>query len=143
MSIRQDIVTQLDTNFNLISTDNGYSFNTDGHVYEWREIPFKKDDSELPAILFRDVFDSVSDQDEQEHELTIEVGLFAVGETSPATIRAMIADILTNFKLIIQHNSVAGASYINSEMDIEHINKRYAGSVMTFSITYYTEIWGT
>jgi len=141
MSVRQQIIDQLDTNFNLISVAEGYSFDINGHVYEWRDIPLK--DEELPAINYRDVFDSIADEDEQEHELTVEVILFAVGTASPAAVRAMIVDILTNFKLIMQENFVSGARHINNEMDVEHIKKRYAAAVLTFTITYYTEIWGT
>ena len=143
MSVRQQIIDKLDTNFNLISIAAGCSFDTGGHVYEWRDIPFKVDDSELPAIIYRDVFDNISDLDEGEHELTLEVGLFAVGGTSPAQIRAMMVDILNNVKLIEQENFVAGAKYLNSDMDVEHIVKKYAGAVLTFSISFHTQIWGT
>jgi len=141
MSIRQQIIDKLDTNFNLISIAEGYSFDIDGHVYEWRDLPLK--DEELPAIIYRDPFDGTSDEDEQEHELTVEVVLFAVGTASPTVVRVMIADILTNFKLITQEDFVTGARHINNEMDVEHIKKRYAAAVLTFTINYYTEIWGT
>ena len=97
----------------------------------------------MPAIIYRDVFDGTSDEDEQEHELTVEVVLFAVGTASPAAVRAMIVDILTNFKLIMQEDFVSGARHINNEMDVEHIKKRYAAAVLTFTVIYYTEIWGT
>ena len=141
MSVRQQIIDKLDTNFNLISIANNYSFDIKGHVYEWRDLALN--DNELPAIIYRDVFDGTSDEDEQEHELTVEVVLFAVGTASPAAVRAMIVDILTNFKLIMQENFVSGARHINNEMDVEHIKKRYAAAVLTFTVTYYTEIWGT
>lgn len=141
MSVRQQIIDKLDTNFNLISIAENYSFDIDGHVYEWRDLALN--DNELPAIIYRDVFDGTSDEDEQEHELTVEVVLFAVGTASPAAVRAMIVDILTNFKLIMQENFVSGARHINNEMDVEHIKKRYAAAVLTFTVTYYTEIWGT
>ena len=141
MSVRQQIIDKLDTNFNLISIAENYSFDIDGHVYEWRDLPLK--DEELPAIIYRDVFDNISDVDEQEHELTVEVALFAVGTASPAAVRSMIADILTNFKLIIHEDFVTGARHINNEMEVEHLKKRYAAAVLTFTVTFYTEIWGT
>lgn len=141
MSVRQQIIDQLDINFNLISIANNYSFDINGHVYEWRDLALN--DNELPAIIYRDIFDGTSDEDEQEHELTVEVVLFAVGTASPAAVRAMIVDILTNFKLIMQEDFVSGARHINNEMDVEHIKKRYAAAVLTFTVTYYTEIWGT
>ena len=140
MSVRQQIIDKLDSNFKLISIANDYSFDIKGHVYEWRDIPLK--DEELPAIIYRDVFDSISDEDEAEHELTVEVVLFAEGTASPAAVRAMIGDILKNFSLIMK-DFMQGAKHINNEMDVEHIKKRYAAVVLTFTINYRTERWGT
>ena len=114
MSVEQDIMTQVLANFNNISIANGYSFDINGHVYEWRDSDIPE--SIIRAIVVRDIHEEIVDQDDQMHRLELEITAFAYGNTGPALIRAMKQDILTAFSLIKTQLSIMDAEYISSDM---------------------------
>jgi hypothetical protein len=139
MSIRQDIVDQIDTNLKAISTANGYSFDINGNVFEWLATPM--DENNLPAIIFRDTVDSIDPEDEQEHNLEFEVVLVDKGNASTASVRNKMQDILTAFHLIRNEDDVAGVTHLDNEMEVDHIKKRFAAAFMRFSVNYYADLW--
>src|SRR3990170_3357246 len=51
-SIRQQIMTAIDTRLKLITITNGYETNAGNNVYEFWDIALE--DDELPAIIWRD-----------------------------------------------------------------------------------------
>src|SRR3989304_4120460 len=92
-SIRQQIMTAIDTRLKLITVTNGYETNAGNNVYEFWDVALE--DDELPAIIWRD---GAEDSDllvntTQDRTLTIELTLQALGLTAPAILRKLIADV--------------------------------------------------
>jgi hypothetical protein len=139
MSMQQTIITALLTNLGNISVANGYSFNISGHVFEWQDTDLAE--SETDAIEVRDISNYLSEGDEQEHDLTVQITLVCAGNTSPANLRARIQDVLTAFALVENVSKVTGARLLGVDVDTEKRKKRIMEAVFRFSITYYTEIW--
>jgi len=141
-TIRQDIIDEIDTLLNAISIANGYSFDVDGKVFEWRDIPISEDD--YPCIIFRDVRDYFSEDSESEHVLEIEIAVIPTpGSTSTAALRDMLQDVLTAFSALEESSNVdvSGSQYMGSEMEVEHLKKIYAGASMLFNVEYVTDRW--
>lgn len=139
MSTRQDIVDQIDTNLKAISIANGYSFDINGNVFEWLVTPINE--SNLPAIIFRDTIDTIDPDDEGEHHLQVEVVLVDRGNASVSSVRNKMQDILTAFRLIGDEDFVIGANLIEAELEVDHIKKRYGAAYMLFNIDYETDLW--
>jgi hypothetical protein len=138
--IRQNIIDKIILNLKDISIANGYSLDIDDHVWEWRDTVLSE--NEVPGIIIRDTSDIIADQDEQEHQLSFEiVALASEGNNSTKKIRNLMQDILTAFGLIEKESYVCGANYLNSEMEVEHLKKRYAAALMTFTVSYYEDLW--
>jgi hypothetical protein len=137
MSVEQDIMTAVMTNMNNISIANGYTFDVGSNVFEWRDSPLN--DGEFPAIIVKDVYNEVSEEDEKEHTLTVEIQLVDSGNSSPASIRAKVQDILTAFYLIIDEDFVASADFRSAEKAVEKADKRYSSAILTFFVYYYSE----
>lgn len=137
----QTIMAKIIANLKLINGTGGYSFNISGKVFDFRDTVV--DDAELPVIIVRDPAHRMIDDDENLQELDVEVVLIDTpGDTSPATLRDKRQDILTAFKLIENEKTyVVGAQYVDSELQIEHAKKKYAGSVMRFTVLYATARW--
>ncbi len=136
MSARQDIVTVLLGYMNNISIANGYSFDINSNVFEWRTGGLN--DTEKPGLVLRDSFSDTVEGD-SEHSLNIEIAIYAEGGTSPATIRAMMQDVLTAFQQI--ESSVEGAQFVSTEMEVDHQNKKEASAWLNFNVNYYTNRW--
>lgn len=141
-TVNQNIIAKLLINFGNISIANGYSFDINGHVYEWRETP--PVDAELPLINIKDPAHRFVDSDENpnENELDIEIDFIAApGDDSPADVRDKKQDIMNAFKLIENESYITGAQYIDSELLVDHDKRKYAGSTMRFKIWYATDRW--
>jgi len=141
-TVNQTIMAKIIANLKLINGTGGYSFNISGKVFDFRDTVV--DDAELPVIIVRDPAHRLTDgnDDVAENELDVEVVLIDTpGDTSPATLRDKRQDILTAFKLIENETYVVGAAYVDSELQVEHAKKKYAGSVMRFTVLYATARW--
>jgi hypothetical protein len=133
-------MTKLGVNFNNISIANGYTFDINGKVFEWRDVPLG--DSEYDCIIYRDPRDYFFEDTETEHILEIEVvHIPSPGNSSPLTLRNRMNDILKAFQLIEEEDDVEGAAYIGSDMQVEHDKKKYMGASMLFRIFYMTDRW--
>jgi hypothetical protein len=87
----------------------------------------------------KDVYNEVSEEDEKEHTLTVEIQLADSGNSSPASIRAKMQDILTAFYLITDEDFVASADFRSAEKAVEKADKRYSSAILTFFVYYYSE----
>ena len=140
-TVNQTIMAKIIANLKLINGTGGYSFNISGKVFDFRDTVV--DDAELPVIIVRDPAHRMVDEDENLQELDVEIILIDTpGDTSPATLRDKRQDILNAFKLIENETYVVGAAYVDSELQVEHAKKKYAGSVMRFTVLYATARWG-
>ncbi len=131
MSMQQDIIDQVKTDLEAIGPYN---------VFEWRTTPINN--SELPAIIVRDPFDSIDEtSDDGDHVLTIELIILLSGNTSPADLRTAIEAVLTAFSNIETLSGVIGAVYIGGEKDSEQAKKKFMAAYLTCEVYYLTERW--
>jgi len=124
-----------------ISIDEGYSFDIDGRVDEWRDIPHE--DEALPAIDVRDPANNI-EQDEHEeeyHRYEIEVTLYDAGSASPASVREKAQDILTAMKQLRELDGVETVLFLGSEKEIEKGAKTYSAITLRFAVLYYADVF--
>lgn len=138
---RQQVIDALKTELLNISTANG--FYTDMQtVDDWRQTGFEK--TELPALNIRDVEDRTGENDETEHDLTVDIGgITAPGSDSPAQVRELLADILKAVKNFFQNNQslISGVIYTDSTIDVSHDKNKLSAVSVGIHITYYAELF--
>jgi hypothetical protein len=137
-TFEQNIMTQIISDLGNISIANGYSFDVGSNVFEWRDSPLV-DDSELPGIIVRDPLNAVSDEDDHEHSLTLEVIIVDAGDGSPASVRQKIQDVIIAVALIETDDNVEveRAEFVSAEKEVEKGTKRLTGARLTFNLVYY------
>ena len=135
----QAILNWLITCLTGIRIDNGYSFDIDGQVEEWRDVPYE--DDALPAIDVRDPVNNIEmDESEEEyHRYEVEVTLYAAGSTSPASVREKALDILTAMKQVKDLSAVEHILFLGSDKEIERGAKTYSSVTLRFAVLYYTD----
>ena len=142
---RQEIIDNLRTQLENISTANGYYTDCGTTVKVWDPTVFER--KELPALNIMDrvdvqPFDANSTQGEViDHELTVEIAaLCAAGVTSDSFTRQMIADI---YKAIKADESLSGKAMwiepVQDEIGVEESGKRVGGATITIKIVYRTQ----
>lgn len=129
-TFEQSIITQLLSDLESVAP---------GKVYEWRDTPLN--DAETEMLNVRDHLNELSDDDEKEHTLSIEMTYETYSETAPAAIRTKAQTIITEFAKIESLSGVAGARLLNIEKEIEKLDRRYAKLTINAEIYYYKEIW--
>jgi hypothetical protein len=145
-SIRQRIAAALDARLKGILVASGYETNLGRNVFAWR-VPDLQE-AELPAAIWRD-----TDCDDSSatigtigfhlHSLKMEIDLReADGTSTPASIRALIADLqkaigvdTTWGGLAIRTNPLSSAIVVDQE------EKIIGGANVTFTIDFYTRKW--
>jgi hypothetical protein len=142
-SIRQLIVTALDTLLKTIKTTAGYNLNLGNNVFWWRDTPLQI--SELPAICCKDTNDTmvrVTGQDE--HSLAIELTIALESSDSGATARQAIADVIKALSTKISPNiCLSGYAQDITPPDSEvfetvHEGIKGYGVTMVFQVIYAT-----
>lgn len=140
-SIRQQIVTAIETKLKTILTTNGYETNLGNNVYEFWEVPLEVE--ELPGVIWKDKSEISTPlvSDLQERLLTIECILQAVGADAPKQLRKMIADIEKAIKSNIQWNNLAidsDAVSMTEAFEMEHKDRRIGACRIEFVVKYRT-----
>lgn len=138
MTVEQQIMAKALENFGNISIANGYSFDINGKVAEWRETPLDPK-SELPFVILRDYDNLTSEEDEQERLLMLEVVIVAAGGSAPDAVRAMKQDAIKAANLLSGESFVAGVYFYRAQSFSEIDNKRLAGVLMDFGVQYFTD----
>ena len=149
MSVRQNIITALDTRLKTIKTSNGYNTNIGERVYEWRAIDIEKET--LDCISYQDPsseliapFEENDNADETYHykKLTVHIYMLTSGTTANAKLRLMIEDILTAIGTDTTFSNTAGKTTLEGDTtEIEQDNKKYGGTRITILIEYKTLAW--
>lgn len=142
-SKRQQIIDAIDARLKTIKTVNGYETDAGNNVFEWRATPLQ--DSELPALLFRDTTSPVDDETYSMHlhTLSVEITLVASGATSADIIRKMLADIQKAIGTDATWSGIAADTLLRT-VDIgtvEHAEFKYTGGAINIAIQYLTERW--
>ena len=144
-SIRQQIITALDTRLKTIRTASGYQTDAGAHVFDWEERTL--DDSELDAIVYRDRQNAPAAATLSKllhYTITVEIELKtkAAGNTA-ARLRKMLADIL---KAIGTDETFSGLATRTTpgqdEIDIQQDDKIKGQARLTISIEYEATKWG-
>ena len=138
-TIEQTIFSWVITCLTGISIAEGYSFDIDGRVDEWRDVPYE--DDALPAIDVRDPVNSIEmDESEEEyHRYEVEVTLYDSGSVSPASVREKALDILTAMKQVKDLDGVEHILFLGSDKEIDRGAKTYSSVTMRFAVLYYTD----
>jgi len=138
-TIEQTIFSWVITCLTGISIAEGYSFDIDGRVDEWRDVPYE--DEALPAIDVRDPVNSIEmDESEEEyHRYEVEVTLYDSGSASPASVREKALDILTAMKQVNDLGGVEHIFFLGSDKEIERGAKTYSVVTLRFAVLYYTD----
>ena len=147
-SIRQQIVTALDTRFKAILVANGYVTNLGEHIFEWRTTEVQE--AELPALIWRDYAVSeaipvtiMGASSLTEQAIDVELDIMAQdGPTTGATIRSLIADV----QKAIGVDHTWGGLAIRTDDAGNETGRDQAGKItgsvtMRIRITYRTKLW--
>lgn len=140
-SIRQQIMTAIDTRLKTILVSGGYETNAGNNIYEFWDIALEED--ELPAIIWRDGAEDTEllVSTTQDRRLTVELIMQAVGTTAPTTLRKMIADVE---KAMLVDNTWGSLAIFTSPLDItdvfevDHKERRIGACRAKFTVLYRT-----
>lgn len=140
-SIRQQIITALDTRLKTILTSGGYNTNAGKQVFEYREYNFEVD--ELPALIYRDEdSQNIDSYEYHRHKLFIKIEAVVVGTTAAADIRKLIADVITAIGTDLTWGGLAEDTLPESEpINIVHESRKVAGATIGITIDYRTGLW--
>ncbi len=134
-SIRQRIITAIDTRLKGILIAGGYQTNLGSHVFAWRAEPLQE--SELDGLIYRDATESkVEGCGVDEMTLPVEV---EIDSTSPEQIRKCLADL----EKAIQVDRTWGQLAIHtkletSAMGVEKKEKVFVASKILMAVEYQT-----
>jgi hypothetical protein len=142
-TIRQQVVTALDTLFKTIKTTAGYQTNLGNNVFWWRDTPLQI--SELPGLNCRDISETtVRAIGQHEHILTVQAVISLESADAGETVRKEIADITKALGTNVSPNVCLGgyAEDIdppNSELiEVEHAGIKSFGMAVNIRIQYAT-----
>lgn len=138
-SIRQRIITAVDTRLKAMLTTGGYELNLGRSVHEWRSTPF--DEGDLPAVVYRDTNEVVEvTVGRHDHRMELEIEMVLSGSTAPATMRKAVADIVKAVGADVTWGGLAfDTGYAGSEnIAVMQNERRIAGVLMRFVVSYAT-----
>jgi hypothetical protein len=148
-SIRQQIISALDTRLKTILVANGYASNVGQHVYEWRSADLEE--SSLPGIIYRDISSGealpvtiMAADSKREFPLDVEIDIHVkTGATSaPAQMRSMIADVIKAIGTDPTFSALAVMTeYNGDETSVEQQERTMGSATMRFRIIYRTKLW--
>lgn len=144
ISIRQQVVTQLDTLLKTIKvTPGGYQTNLGNNVFWWRDTPLQI--SELPGIVCRDISETtVRAAGQHEHVLTVQAIISLESSDSGAMIRKEIADIVKALGTQVSPNACLGGYAEDIDppdsevIEVEHAGIKSFGMSVNIRIHYAT-----
>jgi hypothetical protein len=139
-SIRQQIITAVDTRLKTITTVNGYNTNLGNNIFEWRDAPLQE--SELPGAVYRDLQQTtVMAVGYHEHALALEILILLSGTEAATTIRKLIADVIKCVGTDRTWGTLAEDTLpvSDEEIAIEHAGKKIGGISLKFIIQYVTK----
>lgn len=139
-TVRQQIIDAIDTRLQTILIANGYKTDAGLKVFAWRE--FGLGDTDLPALVYKDVFDE-PDQvtiGNVDNTLTVEVSALATkSATSDQQIREMIADVIKAVGVDESWGDLAEFTLLPSgTMEVEQLEKKIFGAQVDLRIEYQT-----
>lgn len=142
-SIRQQIMSALDTRLKLIKTTGGYKTNAGNNVFDWLDRDL--DDSELDAIVYRDPANEIIEEtfSQVSNKLRVEIDAKTKStSTTAAQIRKIIEDI---YKALGTDETFGGLAYQTSPasetIEIRQQDKIMASATIAIDIYYIVTKW--
>lgn len=139
-SKRQKIMDKIDERLKTITGAPTYEVNFGSRVFDFRPVPIQ--DSELPAIVYRDseeAVEPISGNDLETHSLTVEIEAVAASATPSRQARKMLADIV---KAIKTDRTWAGLAIdtrlISQGLDVEQEQKAIGAITVRIEVIYRT-----
>ncbi len=135
ISIRQQIITAIDTRFKTILIAGGYETNLGSNVFAWRSEPLQE--SELPALIYRDRTEArMLGCGIYDLSLGVEIELFS---SSAAGVRSLLVDLEKGIFTDETWGGLALTSEIEmNEMEIEQKENIFCASKIIMAVEYRT-----
>lgn len=142
-SIRQSIMTALDTRLKTIKTTAGYKTNAGNNVFDWLDRDLA--DTELDAIVYRDpaneILQETFNQINNRVRVEIEVKTKSASTTG-AQVRKLIEDV---YKAIGTDETFGGLAHeaqpVSENIDIQQADKIMGSATVVIDIYYMTTKW--
>lgn len=134
-SIRQRLISAIDTRLKTILIASGYKTNMGQNIFEWKTDPFQA--SQIDGLTYRDP------KEQRElgcgiYDLTLPLEI-EIASTTPAQVRKCLADLEKAVHVDPTWGGLAFGSDIDAnEMAIEKKEHVYTGSKITVNIYYRT-----
>lgn len=143
MSIRQQIITALDTRLKAIKVSGGYQTNAGLHVFDWLDRDLA--DTELDAIVYRDRQNVITQETFNQCQNTMRVEIEAKTKQASTTaeqIREIIEDIYKAIGTDETFGGLAlGANPVSEDIDIQQQDKIMASATVVIEIYYVSTKW--
>jgi low affinity Fe/Cu permease len=143
-TIRQQIVTAVETRLKTILVANGYRTAVGANVFLWRDSALTT--AELPGMILRDrkaPVEVVSMQ-HQDNNLKFEVECYAKGATTAAQGRLMLDDVVKCIGVDQTWGRLARYTLLDShEIDLDQNAETIGGVKIEFTVVYRTNQWTT
>ncbi len=143
-SKRQQIIEALDTRLKTIKKTSGYKSDIGNHVYDWLDRDL--DDSELPALIYRDRTNPIESYTVLNYlnQVNVEIEVKAKSASTTAeSVREMIEDV---YKAIGTDDRFGGLAVdsqpVSDEINISHEDKIKGTGTINIIIEYEKEKWG-
>lgn len=139
-SIRQQIMTAVDTRLKAMLFSNGYELDLGKSVHEWRSIPL--DEGDLPAVVYRDRNEVLEiTVGRHDHRMDLEIEIILSGAAAPTDLRRAIADVV---KAVGSDRTWGGLAFDTGYGESESITvvqneRRVAGAILRFVVSYVTD----
>jgi hypothetical protein len=134
-SIRQKIITAIDTRLKTILIANDYQTNMGNHIFAWREEALQE--SELDGLIYKDRTESkVEGCGIDEMTMPVEI---EIDSTSPELVRKCLADLEKAIAVDRTWGQLAIHTKLEtSEMAVEQKEKSFAASKILMTVEYQT-----
>lgn len=143
MSIRQQIITALDTRLRTITTANGYLTNVGQRVFDWLDRDLA--DTELDAIVYRDPANEISQEtfSQVDNRVRVEIEVKTKSaSTTAAQVRKLIEDV---YKAIGIDETFGGLAHeaqpVSENIDIQQADKIMGSATVVIEIYYVSTKW--
>ena len=142
MTMRQQIVTALDTRLKGILVASGYASNLGQHVYPWRTRPLSP--TEDVALIYRDTIaqKTAAEVGRHQHTLIVEISIISQEDSPAESMRDMVGDVAAAIGSDPRFGGLARWSRIASDqLTVIEDSGALAGSAITLEITYTTGLF--
>lgn len=142
-SIRQQIITALDTRLKTITKAKGYGTDAGKNVFDWLDRDLA--DSELDAIVYRDPSNEIADEtfNQTTNRLRLEIeARTKAAATTAAQIRKIVQDIYAALGTDEKFGQLAYQTLqVGETIDIQQQDKIMASATITLDVYYITQKW--